>query len=469
MKIFVAIASYGTGNDRYLTQLVNEYQSMAFDVDVVVLSNIHKALIPGVECVVVDLDGKNPWSLPFPHKQIFADRLNDYDLFIYSEDDTPITENNIRAFLEVSETLSENEVVGFLRFERGPDDSLNYPEVHGHFHWDPLSVHSRGKYTLAHFTNEHSACYALTRQQLKRAIDSGGFLVEPHAGKYDLLCSAATDPYTQCGFQKLICISHLNDFLVHHLPNKYVGTKFGVDQAELRRQVNCLLNIGQNGHRPASLFATETKLTDGWYSKDYYEPVNPEVVSLVPAEARTILSIGCGWGAMEAFLAEKGLLVTALPLDPVIPGGAEAKHVEIVNGDFARARAKLAGRQFDCLLLSNVLHLVQDPVDVLSSFREFLSNGSPVIVSVPNLTRIPAMWGRVRGDKRFKDFGDFEATGVHQTSHTILRSWLQSARMKVETMIDVVPQRAEAAGRLSFGILSPVLACEFITLARKMD
>lgn len=469
MKILVAIASYGTGNDRYLTQLVNEYRSMAFDVDIVVLSNIQKTPAPGVDCVVVDLRGKNPWSLPFPHKQIFADRLSDYDLFIYSEDDTPITENNIRAFLEVSEALPHNEIPGFLRFEQGPDGDMNYPEVHGHFHWNPQSVRSRGKFTLAHFTNEHSACYVLTRPQLKRAIDSGGFLVEPHAEKYDLLCSAATDPYTQCGFEKLICISHLNDFLVHHLPNKYVGTKFGVDDAELRRQVNSLMKIGQNEHRPTSLFATETKLKDGWYSKDYYEPVNPEIVSLVPAKARNILSIGCGWGATEAFLAEKGLLVTALPIDPVIPGGAEATHVEIIQGDFDAARGKLAGRQFDCLLLSNVLHLVENPVALLSSFGTFLSNGSPAIVSVPNLTRIPVMWGRVRGDKRFKDFGDFEATGVHQTSRKTLRGWLRSSGMKAEAIIDVVPQRAEAVRRLSMGVLAPVLASQFIAVARRIN
>ena len=38
-----------------------------------------------------------------------------------------------------------------------------------------------------------------------------------------MLCSAATDPYTRCGLTKVINISRIDDFLLPHLPNKYVG------------------------------------------------------------------------------------------------------------------------------------------------------------------------------------------------------------------------------------------------------
>ncbi len=41
--------------------------------------------------------------------------------------------------------------------------------------------------TYAQFTNAHSACYILTRDQLRRAIASGGFMTEPYAGEYDML------------------------------------------------------------------------------------------------------------------------------------------------------------------------------------------------------------------------------------------------------------------------------------------
>lgn len=468
MRLLVAIASYGIGNDRYLFQLVSEYKSMSFDVDIVVISNLHKEVAPGVEVLVVDLAGKDPWSLPFAHKQLFAARLNDYDLFIYSEDDTLIREKNLQTFLELSAVLPDNEIPGFLRFERSPDSELNYPEIHGHFHWDPSSVRVRGNYTLAFFTNEHSACYVLTRHQLRRAIDSGGFLLKPYSRKYDLLCTAATDPYTQCGLQKLICVSQIDDFLIHHLPNKYCGTQFGVNDAEFRRQLRSLLEMPQNGHALRSLFNTETRLIAASYSKDYYEPVRQEITSSIPRGVRNILSVGCGSGATEAWLCGQGMRVAAIPLDPIIAGSAQSGGVELVPGDFATAREALIGKRFDCLLLSNVLHLVENPSGLLSELSTFLaSDCSVAIMSVPNIQRLRALWGTIRCDRRFKGLGKYEDCGVHCTSPAIVQKWIENAGMKVQSTRPVHGKRELEIHSSTFGFMRNLLASEFITVATK--
>jgi SAM-dependent methyltransferase len=484
LKILVAIASYGSTNDGYLNRLVKEYRSMSFDVDIVVLTNIKKEIDPGVELAVVQ-PMKNPWTLPFAHKRIFAERLNDYDLFIYSEDDILITENNIRAFLNVSTVLPEDKILGFLRFEIGENGNVSYPDVHGHFHWDSESVQAFGNDLFAAFTNEHSACYVMTRDQLRRAIDSGGFLVERWEGKYDLICTAATDPYVHCGFKKVICISRLDDFLVHHLSGKYSSIHFMVDGSEMQRQVVALMKIGQNGHRPPNLFQTETKLRGGLFSKGYYEPINPELMSAIPPGTCTVLSIGCGWGALEARLAATGLKVVAVPLDAVIAGRAEAAGVEVVVGDFNIARQKLAGRQFDCLLVSNVLHLVEDPVKILTSFAELLSPGSAAIITVPNLLRFKATYAvakkvasfaRVRlpiicmkmfGDKWFRTIGDFEATGVRTISLKTLRGWSKAAGLKLERTVTQLPSRAKATSHITLGLLDHVLADDIIAVAKR--
>jgi len=467
MKGLVAIASYGTANDRYLSRLAREYQSMSFPMDLVVLSNVPKKAAPGAEVVLVGLRGKNPWTLPYAHKRIFAERLNEYDLFIYSEDDTLIRERNIRAFLALSKVLTENEIAGFLRYEESAEGKLNYPEVHGHFHWDPASLRSRGPYKLAHFTNGHSACYVITQAQLRRAIQSGGFLVDAHEGRYDLLCTAATDPYTQCGFQRLIAISHLDDFLVHHLPNKYVGTTFGVDDRELRRQVQALLRLEQNGHHAGSLFQTESKLKACKYSKDYYEPVAPTVVAAIPNDVRSVLSIGCGWGATEGHLAEQGMRVSAVPLDPIIAGGAEGKGVQILPSDFAQALHELRGREFDCLLLSNVLHLVPNPIDVLASFAALLRQGGTAVAVAPNMARLAAAWKALRGDPTSTAWGTYERTGVHRVSQRVLRHWFSSAGMRVEKILPSLPESAKEASQFPAKLFDPWISHVFVVVARK--
>jgi 2-polyprenyl-3-methyl-5-hydroxy-6-metoxy-1,4-benzoquinol methylase len=484
IKILVAIASYGTGNDKYLRQLVDEYRSMSFDVDIVVLSNIQKEVGPEIE-LVVGLPFRNPWTLPYGHKKIFAERLNAYDLFIYSEDDILISEKNIRAFLKVSKVLPDNAIAGFLRFEKSVDGKITHPDVLGTYHWEPGSVQSIGEYQFAHFTNEHSACYVISREQLQRAIDSGGFLVGPHQRKYDLLCAAATDPYTQCGLRKLICISHLEEFLVHHVANKYIQTVYGVPSAEMGRQVQALRQIGENGHYRRTLFATETSLVGSLFSKDYYEPVKAEVTSAIPNGASSVLSLGCGWGKTEAWLAAKGMKVVAVPLDAVIPGGADAERIEIVEGDFETAREKLKGRQFDCLLVSNVLHLVDDPIKVLKMFAELLSPGALAIIVVPNLlrfkatyaiakkvasyshVRLPIICMKMFGQDWFKSVGDFKATGTRATSRKTLRKWTGAAGLRLEDTVEILPDRAKQASRVTMGLLDPVMADELIAFARR--
>jgi 2-polyprenyl-3-methyl-5-hydroxy-6-metoxy-1,4-benzoquinol methylase len=457
MKILVMIVNWGTANDQYLARLIQEYQSMSFDVHVVVMSNVQKPVDPGTELFLIDLKGKDPRSMPFSHKRIFADRLNEYDLFIYSEDDTLINESNIRAFLSACDVLQENEIPGFFRYERGSDGDVNYPEVHGPFHWDCQSVRSRGGHLFAAFTNEHAACYAITRRQLERAIASGGFLVEPHRETYDAICTAGTDPYTQCKFEKVIGISPLDDFLVHHLSNRYVRSTLGVSDLELRSQVEALLQIGRNGWRPTPLFSTKSKLLTWRFSKDCYELPQLEVVKAIPDGVRNVLSIGCGSGTTEVALKEKGFRVTAVPADPVITTSAKAKGVEIVDGDLITARKKLDGEQFDCLLFIDVLHLMQDPSAAVCTFVPLLRAGGTVIARVPRVSRLTTAIRSIRGDQQIGEMGSYKRTGVHFTSSRMVRRWLESAGLRIESIANQMPCSSGGITGSFRWMLSPIL------------
>lgn len=465
LRILIAIASYGTSNDGYLKRIIDEYRSMSFQIDIVVMSNLDKKPAPGVE-TIVGMPTKNPWSLPFLHKKLFVERVEQYDLFIYSEDDMLVTERNLRAFIDASRVLKGDEVAGFLRVERGQNARTNYPEIHGFFHWDTSSIRARGKYTLARFTNEHSAFYVLTRAQLKGAIASGGFLVEPHEGKYDLLCSAATDPYTQCNLLRLIPVSHLDDFTIRHLSDKYVG-QLGLDQLELFEHVNAILRLATAEQRPEPLLNTETKLWRGLYSKNYYDPVAEEIVSMVRPTARSILSVGCGWGATESYLAKNGARVVAVPLDPVIGSSVNRRGVESVLGSFHDAKEKLGGEEFDCILFLNVLHLVKNPEEVLRMFGDCLSPGAAVIIQTPNMLSIPMVWRNFKRLRRLQILGSFNETGVHRTSYRKIRTWCRRSGLRVEKAVGAALSRTNMFPRGLRGLLERSLAPDLIAVAQK--
>jgi len=438
---------------------------MPFETHIVIFSDKCKEIPAGTE-LVVGMPTDNPRSLSFAHKKLFADRAADYDLFIYTEDDILITERNINAFLQLCTILQDDEIPGFLLKEVSADGAMNYPQAHVHFHWDPSSVCRRGTETCAFFTNEHAASYILTRIQLQRAIASGGFLVQPYEGRYDMLCSAATDPYTRCGFRKLICISRLDDFSLHHLPNKYIG-KFGISGQVLRRQVEALIRISRYGGLPTSLFQPETKLMGMPYSKDYYEPAKKEIVGLIPSSTRSVLSIGCGWGATEVRLTESGLRVVAIPMDPVVSSGLEGSEVTLVNGDFESAIEQLAGQRFDYLLLLNTLHLIEDPAGLLRCFSGLLLDQGQVIATVPNLSSVSMLWKRIRRDPRVQPLRSYATSGVHMTSRRVIRRWFENSGLEVEQFIDLVPERAEKVRRMTMNTISPLLASEIIVVSKK--
>ena len=180
-----------------------------------------------------------------------------------------------------------------------------------------------------------------------------------------------------------------------------------------------------------------------------------------------MLSVGCGSGKTEAHLVERGLRVIAVPLDPVIAAGPAACGVKIADGDLSTAPKRLAGERFDCLLLLDVLHLVPDPVNVLSSFGALLSTRSSAIFSVPNLSQLPAVWGRIRRAPPFQDWGNYDKTGVHFTSLDTILDWCRRAGMRIKSIIPVLPVRARRLGNLAFGLLDGILASEFIVVTER--
>ena len=467
-KLLVAIASYGRGGDKYLARLIEEYQAMPFDVRIVVVSNIEKALPRGAE-LKVGLPTRDPWSLPFAHKKILAGGVDDYDLFIYSEDDTLVTTNNIEAFLEVSEVLPQNEIPGFLRYEVSPKGVRNYISLHGHYHWDPTSVCQRSPYTFAFHTNEHSACYLLTRQQLQHAIDSQRYLVSPYQAKYDLACTASTDPYTACGFRKLICISRLDDFLVHHLPDKYTGSEFSASEQAFDKQVEVLMRIGEGTTKPTTLLRTETALPAAMYSKQYDEPARQEILADIPPSVHSVVSLGSGWGKSEKLLQEMGKQVTAVPLDPVIGACLEGTQVEVINGDISTALTKLAGRKFDCLFISNILHLLSHPENVLKQYADVVEPGGYVVLITCNVATLKnTLYGFLQRPG-YRELRDFDKGGVQFVSLASVKNWFAAAGLNLEKIDWKATPKFAAIVQHAQRLSGPLFGSEIIAIGKKVS
>jgi SAM-dependent methyltransferase len=466
MKILVGIANYGRKNDVYLQRLLSEYRNMPYQTDIVVLTNVRKELGNDVD-VVTGLPNRNPHSLPFAHKRLFGERRDAYDLFIYTEDDILLTRRNIEAFLRVSNILSQQELAGFFRWEQFPDGRRFYPDAHSFYRWLPSSVKVVGEYTFARFTDDHAGCFALTRSQLARAIESGGFLVPPHEHSYGLLETAATDPYTQCGFRKLICLSHFDDFIAQHLPNKYIGSRLGLEASEFSKQVEALLDPRRCSYEDDSLLEPETKVFHCRWSKNLYEPCRADLIAMFPPGTRSLLSIGCGWGKTEAELDRQGVRVTAIPLDPIIAACAQSRGIELVYGNLGSAMEQLRERRFDGVLMSGILHLLRDPCKALSQASCVLRGGGVLIATIPNFHRLPFLWLRIQHPSRYRCWRDFGRSGVHVIGKRAAKAWFGNAGLSVERMSCSIPRRWEKIAALSGRATEELFSSEYAFLCRR--
>jgi len=439
MRVLVAIAYYGTTNEPFVGQLIDSYRSMPFDVDIIVLTEAPKDL-RGVE-QRIGLPLEDPYSLPWAHKELFAERRNGYDLFIYSEDDTLVCESHVRSFLRATALLPPHLVAGFLRTEDRTDGTRQCSSVHNNFHWDPTSALEFGGEVFAHFTNPHSALFMLTRPQLRAAIDSGGFLRTPRTGRFSMRVTAATDPYTVCGFRKVVSVSRLDDFLLPHLTNRYQES-LGIPLDEFRRQADAVRATLTAEVRTDRLFRPVTSLDDHRWDKRFYEVPDRTALDAIPPSAKTVLSLGVGTGWAEQALIARGHEVVGIPLDDIIAVSAASRGVEVTAPNLDEAIAGLGDRRFDAVLLSNSLQYFTDPVDVLRRIVRLARRGAPVVASVRNVRR-----DRVRASVTDGALpvptGTFSQIGVHVIEPSVVGRWFRRAGLG---SVDVAFSDAQGRG-----------------------
>ncbi|MBM4318340.1 MAG: hypothetical protein FJ116_12805 [Deltaproteobacteria bacterium] len=213
MKIKISISNYGSNQLWCLERMLEEF------------SKFKKYTLDITEYTTEKTERKHHrfglkigQNLPYQCRPHMAKAINDFDLFLYNENDHLITEENIDAFVEHQATLPFHFVSGFIRYEeRDSEQILLDPNPF----WGKLINKNYGDYFS--LVNNHQGCWLLTRDHLRYCIKSGEFLHRTGRGPYGCLEQGATDPYNRCGLTKVFPSDpeKLKKHLILHLPKKY--------------------------------------------------------------------------------------------------------------------------------------------------------------------------------------------------------------------------------------------------------
>ena len=224
MKIVSLIASYSPANI-YLPQVVEE------------LRKVGKVVIFTTEQVDIEVDEIHQYPKSIGRDLVYKPRewvLNnldqEWDYVLYNEDDILIPSSSVQAVIELYNTLPEDYMPGFIRYEEKVETGDKV-----YFDMNPLhAVHRRDGYGIVKNVykeygvwepfNLHSGNWILSKQDINNMIQHNVF--ETYYKEYgfqygncDQLESAASVPYMS--YTKVFPID-IESVECKHLPEKYI-------------------------------------------------------------------------------------------------------------------------------------------------------------------------------------------------------------------------------------------------------
>jgi len=203
----------------------------------------------------------------------------------------------------------------------------------------------------------------------------------------------------------------------------------------------------------------------------YYNHARPEVLALVPEDARRILDVGCGAGELGAAIkARQGAYVCGIERDGAAGHAADAvldyvRHADVETGQLPH---EIIGEGFDCIVFADILEHLEDPEALLRyAGKHWLADTGTLVVSVPNSRHWSVLEALVNGDYPYTDAGLMDRTHLRlftrrEVQKLLWRAGFEVVGTQAVLMNERPPQgRTVQAGRFSFVARDQREAAEF--------
>lgn len=184
---------------------------------------------------------------------------------------------------------------------------------------------------------------------------------------------------------------------------------------------------------------------DRLLQQDVYEEWGrDDVLPYVPADARSVLEVGCGRGgfgrSLRGLLGPEARLVGIDPVPAAVARARSAGFDEVWCGYFPddmpddRPDDGPGGTpRFDLICFNDVLEHVNDPWSTLAACHRHLRPGGRVLAAIPNIQHGPTVWGLLRGRWEYADTGVLDRTHVRFFTRRTMLELFRGAGFEVRT------------------------------------
>lgn len=196
----------------------------------------------------------------------------------------------------------------------------------------------------------------------------------------------------------------------------------------------------------------------------YFGFAREEMMPFVPTSAKTILEVGCGEGGFAAALkAKRDVHITAIEAYADAAKVASSRVDEIFTAGLEEALPLLKTRQFDCIVMNDVIEHLADPWDALRQLRPFLKPlGGRFVASIPNVRYLPVFKSYLQDAQwRYERSGVMDRTHLRFFTHRSMADLFADTGYVVDTIVGInsvrsLPLKLGLVNRLLGGALNDV-------------
>jgi 2-polyprenyl-3-methyl-5-hydroxy-6-metoxy-1,4-benzoquinol methylase len=168
----------------------------------------------------------------------------------------------------------------------------------------------------------------------------------------------------------------------------------------------------------------------------YNDLFRQDIYRMIPSDGLVIGVVGCGPANTEARLVKEGRQVHGVDVsrEAIEVAATRLTSARVVSSN---ETSPFEPHSLDGLILADVMEHIPSAWTVLKDYVQMVRPGGWVVISVPNMRYIEALWVFVfGGDWPEHPLGIFDETHLQVMTHKRLARWCQSAGLSLEREYD---------------------------------